>query len=164
MDTLRRPASCRRSVEQHFPIARDARGIFGHSMGGHGALVLALRNPGRYRSVSAFAPDRGAVAGAVGAEGVRRATWATTARAWAEYDACALSRARRCPARCSSTQGTADKFLDHAAQARAVRGRVRRTRASRWSCARHDGYDHGYYFVATFVDDHLAHHAAALAA
>ena len=148
-------------VEASFPVLPDARGIFGHSMGGHGALALALRNPGRYRSVSAFAPivapsrvpwGRKAFAGYLGADET----------AWAAYDACALVRARPLPIPLLVDQGTADKFLDvqlkpelfEAACAEA--GQSLRLR-------RHAGYDHSYYFIASFVDEHLAHHARALA-
>ena len=149
-------------VEASFPVLPEARGIFGHSMGGHGALALALRNPGRYRSVSAFAPivapsrvpwGRKAFAGYLGADET----------AWAAYDACALVRARPLPIPLLVDQGTADKFLDvqlkpelfEAACAEA--GQSLRLR-------RHAGYDHSYYFISTFVDEHLAHHARALAA
>jgi len=147
-------------VEEHFPVVRDARGIFGHSMGGHGALALALRNPDRYRSVSAFAPivaparvpwGRKAFAGYLGPDEA----------AWAAYDACALVRARPLPIPLLVDQGTADKFLDvqlkpelfEAACAEA--GQELRLR-------RHAGFDHSYYFIATFIEDHLAHHARAL--
>ncbi|HXJ22854.1 MAG TPA: S-formylglutathione hydrolase [Polyangia bacterium] len=148
-------------VEASFPVQPDVRGIFGHSMGGHGALALALRNPGRYRSVSAFAPivapsqvpwGRKAFAGYLG----------TDEAAWAAYDACALVRAQTLPIPLLVDQGTADKFLDvqlkpelfEAACAEAGQSLLLR---------RHAGYDHSYYFIASFVDEHLAHHARALA-
>jgi S-formylglutathione hydrolase len=148
-------------VEAGFPVRRDARGIFGHSMGGHGALALALRNPDRYRSVSAFAPivapsqvpwGRKAFAGYLG----------TDETAWAAYDACALVRARPLPIPLLIDQGTADKFLDLQLKpeqfeaACADAGQPLRLR-------RHAGYDHSYYFIASFVEEHLAHHARALA-
>jgi S-formylglutathione hydrolase len=149
-------------VEASFPVLPDARGIFGHSMGGHGALALALRNPDRYRSVSAFAPivapsrvpwGRKAFSGYLGPDEA----------AWAAYDACALVRARPLPIPLLVDQGTADKFLDGQLKpelfeaACADAGQTLRLR-------RHAGYDHSYYFIATFVDEHLAHHARALAA
>jgi S-formylglutathione hydrolase len=147
-------------VEASFPVRADGRGIFGHSMGGHGALALALRNPDRYRSVSAFAPivapsrvpwGRKAFAGYLGPDEA----------AWAAYDACALVRARPLPIPLLVDQGTADKFLDVQLKpelfetACADAGQSLRLR-------RHAGYDHSYYFIASFVDDHLAHHARAL--
>jgi S-formylglutathione hydrolase len=149
-------------VEERFPVTRDARGLFGHSMGGHGALALALRNPGLYQSVSAFAPvvapsrvpwGRKAFAGYLGENEAD----------WAAYDACALVRRRTLPTTFLVDVGTVDKFLDvqlkpelfEAACAEA--GQKLRLR-------RHPGYDHSYYFISSFVDDHLAHHAQALGA
>ena len=148
-------------VEARFPVLAEARGIFGHSMGGHGALALALRNPGRYRSVSAFAPivapsrvpwGRKALAGYLGPD----------ESAWGAYDACALVRKRPLSIPLLVDQGTADKFLDvqlkpelfEEACAEAGQGLQLR---------RHAGYDHSYYFIASFVDEHLVHPARALA-
>ena len=100
-------------VEAHFPVLRDARGIFGHSMGGHGALALALRNPDRYRSVSAFAPIVAPSQVPWGQQGVRRLPRRRPTRPGPRYDACALVRARPLPdRRSSSTRAPADKFLD----------------------------------------------------
>jgi S-formylglutathione hydrolase len=148
-------------VEGHFPVVRDARGIFGHSMGGHGALALALRNPDRYRSVSAFAPivapsqvpwGRKAFAGYLGADEA----------AWAAYDACALVRARPLPMPLLVDQGTADKFLDVQLKPELFE-RACADAGQSLQLRRHAGYDHSYYFIARFVDEHLAHHARALA-
>jgi S-formylglutathione hydrolase len=147
-------------VEATFPVLPDARGIFGHSMGGHGALALALRNPERYRSVSAFAPivapsqvpwGRKAFAGYLGAD----------ESAWAAYDACALVRARPMPIPLLVDQGTADKFLDVQLKPELFEAACARA-GQRLQLRRHAGYDHSYYFIATFVEDHLAHHARAL--
>ncbi len=147
-------------VEQHFPVVPGLRGLFGHSMGGHGALALALRNPELYRSVSAFAPvvapsqvpwGQKAFAGYLGAD---RA-------AWSRYDACALVRARPRPDTLLIDVGTADKFLD-----RELKPELFETACAdagqKLELRRRPGYDHSYYFVATFVADHLAHHARAL--
>jgi S-formylglutathione hydrolase len=148
-------------VEAHFPVLPDARGIFGHSMGGHGALSLALRNPGRYRSVSAFAPivapshvpwGRKAFAGYLGAD----------QSAWAAHDACALVRARPLPIPLLIDQGTADKFLDAQLKPELFEAACAEAGQS-LQLRRHPGYDHSYYFIASFVDQHLAHHARALA-
>jgi S-formylglutathione hydrolase len=149
-------------VERQFPVAPGARGIFGHSMGGHGALALALRNPGLYRSVSAFAPvvapsqvpwGQKAFAGYLGPD---RA-------AWAAYDACALVRARPLPLEIVIDVGTADKFLD--AQLRPELFEAACAEAGqRLTLRRRPGYDHSYYFIASFVDEHLVHHARALGA
>ena len=149
-------------IEGAFPVVPGARGIFGHSMGGHGALALALRNPGLYRSVSAFAPivapsqvpwGQKAFAGYLGED---RATW------WA-YDACQLVRARPHPARLLVDVGTADRFLDVQLKPELFEAACADAGQS-LQLRRHAGYDHSYYFIATFVDDHLAHHAQALAA
>jgi S-formylglutathione hydrolase len=148
-------------VEASFPVLPDARGIFGHSMGGHGALVLALRNPGRYRSVSAFAPivapsrvpwGRKAFAGYLGPDEA----------AWAGYDACALVRGRPLSIPLLVDQGRADKFLDVQLKPELFEAACAEAGQS-LQLRRHAGYDHSYYFIATFVGEHLAHHARLLA-
>jgi S-formylglutathione hydrolase len=148
-------------VEANFPVLPDARGLFGHSMGGHGALTLALRNPDRYRSVSAFAPvvapsqvpwGRKAFAGYLGPDEA----------AWATYDACALVRARPLPIPLLIDQGTADKFLDTQLKPELFEAVCAESGQS-LQLRRRAGYDHSYYFISTFVADHLAHHARALA-
>ena len=148
-------------VEGSLP-ASAARSISGHSMGGHGALVLALRNPGRYRSVSAFAPivapgevpwGQKAFAAYLGAD---RA-------AWRRWDACALiDDGARAPALLVD-QGEGDEFL--ATQLQPWRLRDACDRAGQSLTLRmHAGYDHSYYFIASFIGEHIAHHAAALSA
>ncbi|CAJ0697392.1 S-formylglutathione hydrolase [Ralstonia mannitolilytica] len=144
------------------PVAPRRIGIFGHSMGGHGALTLALRHPDRFRSVSAFAPVAHpsvcpwGIKAFSGYLGDDRA-------AWAAHDATELmQRAQRpFPGGILVDQGEADKFLaeqlypDDFAAACAAAGQPLRLR-------RHPGYDHGYYFIQTFIEDHLLHHAAQL--
>jgi S-formylglutathione hydrolase len=146
-------------VEARFP-ASAARAVSGHSMGGHGALVLALKNPGRYRSVSAFAPivaptqvpwGEQAFAAYLGED---RTVW----RAW---DATALIAAAPERLPLLIDQGDADEFLasqlqpEHLQAACAAAGHPLALRLQ-------PGYDHSYYFVASFIGEHLAHHAAAL--
>ncbi|MCD9032715.1 S-formylglutathione hydrolase [Luteimonas sp. Y-2-2-4F] len=148
-------------VEANFP-ASDARAISGHSMGGHGALVAALRNPGRYRSVSAFSPIV-APAQVPWGEKAFAAYLGPDREAWAAYDATALlaSAQERLPLLID--QGEADEFLDgqlrpwllQAAAERAGHPLDLRMRA---------GYDHSYYFIASFIGEHVAHHARALRA
>ena len=149
------------AVVNHFPADPGRTGIFGHSMGGHGALVLALRHPARYRSVSAFAPIVAPSEVPWGQKAFSRYL-GEDRRAWAHYDACALVRQRRFGGTLLVDQGLDDKFL-------AVQLQPERLEAA---CAeagqalvvrRHAGYDHGYYFIASFIEDHLRHHAAALA-
>ncbi|HSD17762.1 MAG TPA: S-formylglutathione hydrolase [Thermomonas sp.] len=146
-------------VEANFPVT-DARAISGHSMGGHGALVLALRNPGRYRSVSAFSPIVAPSRVAWGEKaltaylGEDRATW----RAW---DACELVKQASDKLPLLVDQGGDDEFLDvqlrpQLLQAAAVAaGHPLQLRMR-------PGHDHSYYFIASFIGEHIAHHAAAL--
>lgn len=148
-------------IFDNFPARRDAQGIFGHSMGGHGALVIALRNPGSYRSVSAFAPI----------VAPSRVPWGHKAfggylgedrESWKRYDATELIGAgARFPSRILIDQGSADQFLDQqlkpelfAAACKAAGQPV--------DVRMRDGYDHSYFFIATFVGDHLRHHAEIL--
>jgi S-formylglutathione hydrolase len=147
-------------VAASFPARAGANGIFGHSMGGHGALVCALRNPGRYQSLSAFAPIAAP----------SRCPWGTKAfsgylgddrKAWAGYDASELIARQAFPGRILVDQGTADPFLGEQLQPDVFEGAAREA-GQDLELRRHPGYDHGYFFIASFVEDHLRHHAAAL--
>ncbi|MEZ4468764.1 MAG: S-formylglutathione hydrolase [bacterium] len=148
-------------VEASFPVT-TARGIMGHSMGGHGALVLALRHPGRYRSVSALAPIVAPSQVPWGQKAFRHYLGPDEG-AWAAWDACALvaSATERLPLLVD--QGDADDFLARELQpwrlesACAAAGHPLTLRLQ-------PGYDHSYYFIASFIGEHLAHHAAALGA
>ncbi len=146
-------------VEAHFPVS-DARSISGHSMGGHGALVCALKNPGRYRAVSAFAPIANPSACPWGEKAFARYLGADRAR-WLEWDACALiaGATERLPLLVD--QGEADGCLAEQLRPEALRAAC--TAAGHPLNLRlQPGYDHSYYFIASFIDDHLRHHAAAL--
>ena len=150
-------------IAAKFAFADTSRqSTMGHSMGGHGALVCALRNPGQYRSVSAFAPivapsqvpwGRKAFGGYLG----------TDRDAWLVYDATHLVQQAPRVDEILIDQGLGDKFLDEQlrpdlfADACAQSGQKLQLR-------RHAGYDHGYYFIQTFMADHLAWHARALSA
>jgi len=148
-------------IAEHFPAARGRAGIFGHSMGGHGALVLALRHPDFYRSVSAFAPIVAPSQVPWGQKAFSRYL-GDNHRAWAEHDACDLVRRRAFGGTILVDQGLDDKFL--AAQLQPERFEAACAEAGQGlSLRRHAGYDHGYYFIASFIEDHLRHHAAALA-
>jgi len=148
-------------VEANFPVDPTRRAVFGHSMGGHGARVVALRNPGRYRSVSAFAPIAAPMRCPWGQKALG-AYLGTDRQAWAAYDASALvaGASERLPLMID--QGLSDGFLEEqlrpelfekACQEAGYPADVRR----------HAGYDHSYYFIATFLADHFAHHARAFA-
>ncbi|MFI4868364.1 MAG: S-formylglutathione hydrolase [Steroidobacterales bacterium] len=155
----------RAAVLGNFAAKADRVGIFGHSMGGHGALVLALRNPQVYKSVSALAPICSPTRCAWGQKALPRYLGEDRA-AWARYDAVELLKARgkQVYPEILVDQGLADKFL-HQSQllpellesACSAVGQPLRLR-------RREGYDHGYYFISTFVSEHLAFHAAALKA
>ena len=147
-------------IPAQFPADMTRQGITGHSMGGHGALTIALRNPGRFRSVSAFAPivapsevpwGEKALGGYLGAD---RA-------AWREYDAVALIEDGARLPELLVDQGMADQFLveqlrphrlAEACQAAGIAAEIRL----------HDGYDHSYFFVSSFMAEHVAWHAERL--
>ncbi|TZF90641.1 S-formylglutathione hydrolase [Cognatilysobacter lacus] len=140
--------------------ANDARGISGHSMGGHGALVIALRNPGRYRSVSAFSPIVAPSKVPWGAK-VFAAYLGSDRASWNEWDACALAgtAVERLPLLVD--QGLDDEFLDSQLQPERLRAACEATGHPLHLRLR-PGYDHSYYFIASFMGEHVAHHAAAL--
>ena len=146
-----------------FPIDPQRIGVFGHSMGGHGALTLALRHPGVFASLSALAPicaptrcpwGEKAFTGYLGADRSR----------WLEHDATVLMENQPVapfPSGILIDQGLADKFLLeqlHPHLFEAACQAIGQPLALR----RHEGYDHGYYFIQSFMADHLAHHAAVL--
>jgi S-formylglutathione hydrolase len=142
------------------PADTSCQGIFGHSMGGHGALVCALRNPDRYRSLSAFAPiaapmqcpwGRKAFSGYLGAD---EATWL-------DYDASVLVAQRPFHAPILVDQGTGDKFLAEQLNPEIFADACRRS-GQAFELRMHAGYDHGYYFIQTFMEEHLRWHARQL--
>ncbi|WP_454767179.1 S-formylglutathione hydrolase [Cupriavidus campinensis] len=138
-------------------------GIFGHSMGGHGALVLAQRHPQRFRSVSALAPIAAPMACPWGIKAFTGYLGSDHAR-WAEHDASALMAAQASPpfpAGILVDQGLADKFLDEQLHPAALEAACRQA-GQPLTLRRHAGYDHGYYFIQSFVADHIRHHAAQL--
>ncbi|RZA21721.1 MAG: S-formylglutathione hydrolase [Lysobacteraceae bacterium] len=148
-------------VEARFPVT-GARAISGHSMGGHGALVLALRNPGRYRSVSAFSPI---VAPSQAPWGVRAFTayLGDNREAWKDYDATELVRAADEKLPLLIDQGEADEFLAGQLKPELLQAACAAA-GHPLSLRMRSGYDHSYYFIASFIDEHIAHHAAALKA
>lgn len=137
--------------------------ICGHSMGGHGALTIALRNPDRYKSVSAFAPIVAPGEVPWGQKALPRYLGDNRA-SWKAYDACALIRSgARFPGAILVDQGDADKFLEAQLQPERL-DRACRDSGQALTLRLQPGYDHSYYFISTFIEDHLRHHARALAA
>ncbi|WP_395781983.1 S-formylglutathione hydrolase [Aquidulcibacter sp.] len=143
-------------IAEHLPVDLDRQAIMGHSMGGHGALTLALRNPGRFRSVSAFAPIVAPMACPWGQKALT-GYLGESQGAWMAYDACELiEEGARLPDLLVD-QGTADPFLEtqlkthllvHACKAANQKATIRMQ----------EGYDHSYYFISTFMDEHLRWH------
>jgi S-formylglutathione hydrolase len=147
------------AVGRHFPADMQRESVFGHSMGGHGALVLALRNPARYRSVSAFAPIVSPATVPWGIKAFSRYLGADRAT-WDDWDACALVRRARFPGTILIDQGDADGFL--ASQLQPERFEAACAESGQALVLRRQaGYDHGYWFIQTFMADHLGHHARA---
>ncbi|HZF25519.1 MAG TPA: S-formylglutathione hydrolase [Steroidobacteraceae bacterium] len=149
-------------VQDNFPVRRDSQGIFGHSMGGHGALVCTLRNPGLYRSVSAFAPIAAPMRCPWGQKAFR-GYLGENQKDWEEYDASVLVARRRLGLPILIDQGTADKFLAEQLYPQ-VFAESCRASGTAVTLRMQEGYDHGYYFISTFMEDHLRHHAAQLGA
>ncbi len=147
-------------LRAHFPVRADRESIFGHSMGGHGALTLALRHPGRYRSVSAFAPICAASQVPWGHKAFA-AYLGPERSAWAEHDACELVRRSTEKLPLLVDQGTSDKFLDVQLKPELLEAACVDAHHP-LELRRRTGYDHSYHFVATFMGEHVAYHARAL--
>ena len=142
------------------PSASDRRAISGHSMGGHGALTIALKNPGRYRSVSAFSPIV-APSQVPWGEKAFAAYLGDDREAWKQYDTVELVKTAKENLPLLVDQGDADEFLEN--QLRPQLLQVACDAAGHPLTLRmQPGYDHSYYFIASFIGDHIAHHAAAL--
>ncbi|HMT14350.1 MAG TPA: S-formylglutathione hydrolase [Aestuariivirga sp.] len=148
-------------VEAHFP-ATERRGIFGHSMGGHGALMLALRNPGRFKSVSAFAPIV-APSRVPWGEKAFSAYLGPDRTAWQAWDTCELITAASERLPLLIDQGTDDEFLAKQLQPELLQ-QACAAAGHPLALNLREGYDHSYYFIASFMGEHLAHHAKALRA
>ncbi|MES2261958.1 MAG: S-formylglutathione hydrolase [Pseudomonadota bacterium] len=152
----------RQLLLEEFPVRQDGVSIMGHSMGGHGALVLALRNPGLFKSVSALAPICAPSQCPWGVKAFGVYLGADTS-AWRDYDASALmAQCRRpYPNGILVDQGTSDKFLAEQLHPSALEVACEQADQP-LQLRRHVGYDHGYYFISTMIDDHLRFHLEAL--
>lgn len=150
-------------IEAQFPADPARTGIFGHSMGGHGALVLGLRNPDIYKSLSAFAPICAP----------RQVPWGQKAFSgylgpdtgqWSQYDATDIMSGLKDAGSRSHIlidQGLADQFLEKQLPQHLFEAAANKV-GYPLTLRRHEGYDHGYYFISTFMEDHLRHHAKIL--
>jgi S-formylglutathione hydrolase len=148
------------AIAGRFPVDMDRQGITGHSMGGHGALTISLRNPGRFRSTSAFSPivspmncpwGHKALGGYLG----------DNRSAWREYDACALIEDGARLPDLLVDQGTADNFLDEQLKTHLLDEACRNV-DMRAQIRMQEGYDHSYFFISTFMAEHIAWHAERL--
>ncbi|MEM8543702.1 MAG: S-formylglutathione hydrolase [Cyanobacteria bacterium P01_H01_bin.119] len=149
-------------VQQNFAIKGDRQGIFGHSMGGHGALVCGLRNPDKYRSISAFAPIAAPMQCSWGEKALSGYLGRDRA-AWQAYDATELVKTHADASRpILIDQGTADGFLAQKQLLPEVFEAACKAAGQPLTLRMQPGYDHSYYFMATFMEDHLRHHLSAL--
>jgi len=143
----------------HFPVNADRQSIFGHSMGGHGALICSLKNPGKYRSISAFAPICNPI----------NCPWGTKAFTgylgankdlWKSWDACELTKVYNGPSlNLLIDQGTDDKFYKEKQLLPESFYQACKEGNQEVEIRMQPEYDHSYNFIATFIDDHISHHA-----
>jgi len=146
-------------IEAQFPVTTE-RGISGHSMGGHGALVIALRNPGRYRSVSAFSPIVAPTQVPWGQKAFG-AYLGGDQEAWKQYDSVELIRTARERLPLLVDQGLNDEFIESQLRPELLR-KVCEETGHPLTLNLRPGHDHSYYFIASFIGEHMAHHASAL--
>ena len=147
-------------VNTHLPVDPARKSISGHSMGGHGALLVGVRNAERYRSISAFAPIA-AVSESAWGQPALQTYLGPDKKSWLAYDACAVIRGAPSRHELLIDQGMADPYLDKLRPAD-LKDACRRA-GQRLTYRERPGYDHGYYFVGSFIAEHLRFHAAALA-
>ncbi len=148
-------------VAEHFRVDMDRQGIFGHSMGGHGAMTIALKHPERFRSCSAFAPIVEPSTAHWSVDAFEKYLGADKA-AWRPYDACALvADGARFP-EFLIDQGKADSFLENGLRPWLFEEAIKGTGIG-LTLRMHERYDHSYYFISTFMGDHLRWHAQRLA-
>ena len=148
-------------VEANLPAMSGATGIFGHSMGGHGALTLALRNPSLYKSVSAFAPIVAPMQCPWGQKAFSNYLGADQ-ETWRQYDASELVAKKAFPTHILIDQGTGDQFYKEQQLLPEKFSAAAAKSGQKLTLRMQEGYDHGYYFIQTFMADHLHHHAKVL--
>jgi len=149
-------------VAANLPVDPTRQSIFGHSMGGHGALVSALRNPGKYKSVSAFAPITNPSAVQWGQDAFTKYLGADH-EAWKQFDSSELiSKYAGQSLDILVDQGTADKFLENQLKPENLSNAAKGNGNVNLTLNLREGYDHSYYFIASFMESHLEFHAARL--
>jgi S-formylglutathione hydrolase len=146
-------------VNSSLPVDPARKSISGHSMGGHGALLIGIRNPESYRSISAFSPIAAASKSTWGQPALT-AYLGTDQSRWLDYDACAVIRKKPSRHELLVEQGGADPFLERLRPAD-LKDACRES-GQKLTYRERTGYDHGYFFVSTFIGEHLRFHAAAL--
>lgn len=147
-------------IETHFPVITERRGIFGHSMGGHGALVTALRNPEHWQSVSAFAPVSHPAIAPWGQKAFTHYLGENKSD-WVKWDAALLMHRQPHPTEILVDQGLADPFLERELMPQALADAAEQS-GQCLQLRRHENYDHSYWFIQSIIADHIAHHERAL--
>jgi S-formylglutathione hydrolase len=148
-----------KTVFDNLPLDPNRQGITGHSMGGHGALTLGLTRPEQYKSLSAFAPIANPTASDWGRKQFTAYLGADEA-AWAAHDAALLMTEKGYPGEVLIDQGTSDQFLD-LLRPEALEAAMK-ARGQAGTLRMQEDYDHSYFFMLSFMEDHIAHHAKAL--
>lgn len=149
-------------IAQHFHVDMQRCGIMGHSMGGHGALTLALKHPGKYRSLSALAPISAPTRVPWGERKIFIMYLGEDRAEWKRHDTCELLRAgARFPGTILVDQGEEDPFLAEQLRPELLE-QACKDAGQPLTLRMHPGYDHSYWFVQSFIEDHLRHHAGVL--
>ncbi|MGD1913622.1 MAG: S-formylglutathione hydrolase [Rivularia sp. (in: cyanobacteria)] len=148
-------------IAANFSVQEDKQSIFGHSMGGHGALICAIRNPQKYKSVSAFAPIAAPMQCAWG-EKCLRGYLGENKENWREYDASELVKQFGFHSEILISQGSDDKFLQQQQLLPDIFEKACKEVNQSLNLRYQEGYDHSYYFISTFMEEHIRHHAKAL--
>jgi len=150
----------RRILEENFPADLSRHGIFGHSMGGHGALILHLKFPDIYKSASAFSPICAPMSCPWGQKAFKNYL-GDDKQDWKKHDASQLVATLPSKAHLLVDQGLTDNFLEKELHPHLLE-EAAKSSGQKLTLRRHEGYDHSYYFIQTFMEDHLRHHAEAL--
>lgn len=148
-------------IHENFPTLPNKQSIFGHSMGGHGALICALKNPDQYQSVSAFSPICAPMQCPWGQKAFHH-YFGENQEIWRQYDATELIKQTPFHSPILIDQGTADQFLAQKQLLPDLFEQACQGAGQPLTLRMQPDYDHSYYFIATFIEDHIRHHAAAL--